>query len=56
MSDTDSSDDDIYLACAKESQADYLVSGDQHLLTMTEFEETGIVTSKKFLECLSKNR
>ena len=24
--------DDIYLACVKESQADFLVSGDQHLL------------------------
>ncbi|MBI2981861.1 MAG: putative toxin-antitoxin system toxin component, PIN family [Deltaproteobacteria bacterium] len=43
-------DDDIYLACAKESQADYLISGDQHLLKLKEYDATKIVTSKWFLD------
>lgn len=47
--------DDIYLACAKESQADFLVSGDDHLLKMKQFEKTRIVTSHWFLEYLSKS-
>jgi uncharacterized protein len=42
--------DDIYLSCAKESQADFLVSGDQHLLKLKCFEKTEIVTSRQFLD------
>jgi len=44
--------DDIYLACAKESRADFLVSGDQHLLKMKEFGATKVVMSRVFLELL----
>lgn len=40
--------DDVYLACAKESQADFLVSGDQHLLMLKSFEKAVIVTSREF--------
>ena len=47
-------DDDMYLACAQESQADFLVSGDQHLLQMKKFGDTVILTSREFLEILSK--
>ena len=48
-------DDDIYLACAQESQADFLVSGDHYLLEMKKFGETVILTSREFLEKLSDN-
>lgn len=47
-------DDNIYLACAKEAQADFLVSGDQHLLKMKAFGETKIVTTRSFLEFLKQ--
>lgn len=46
-------EDDIYLSCAKESQAKFLVSGDQHLLKIKQFEETEIVSSKEFLNKIS---
>lgn len=46
-------DDDIYLACAKESQADYLVSGDQHLLKLKKMDSTAIVTTRWFLDFIS---
>lgn len=42
--------DDIYLACVKESQADFLVSGDAHLLKIKHFETAKILTSRAFLE------
>jgi putative PIN family toxin of toxin-antitoxin system len=44
--------DDIYLSCAKEAQADFLVSGDQHLLKIKKFERTAILMSREFLEYL----
>lgn len=44
--------DDIYLSCAKESQANFLVSGDEHLLKIKNFEETRIVTTRQFLDYL----
>ncbi len=49
----DDPDDDIYLSCAKEAQADFLVTGDQHLLKLKKFEKTEIVTSKDFTAYLS---
>lgn len=45
--------DDIYLSCAKESQAGFLVSGDRDLLKLENFEDTRIVSSKIFLDYLS---
>lgn len=47
--------DDIYLACAKESQADFLISGDTHLLKIKEFEKTKIVTTAEFLDLISSS-
>ncbi len=46
-------DDDIYLACAQESQADFLVSGDHHLLKMKEFGETVIINLRQLSTHLS---
>ena len=45
-------DDDIYLAAASEGLADYLVSGDRHLLDLVEYEGIPIVTPREFLDLL----
>lgn len=42
-------DDDIYLIAAHEGKAQYLISGDQHLLKIKEFEEVKILTPAEFL-------
>lgn len=47
-------DDDPYLAAAVEGLADYLVSGDRHLLEVGEYEAVRIVTPREFLGPLSK--
>jgi putative PIN family toxin of toxin-antitoxin system len=45
----DDPDDNKVLACALAAQADYIVSGDGHLLKLGVFENTPIVTTKDFL-------
>lgn len=45
-------DDGMYLACAVEGEADYVVSGDQHLLRLGSFQGTLIVTPAQFLAVL----
>ena len=49
-------DDDHVLACAKEGEADYIVSGDQDLLTLTSYEGTPIVTPAAFAAILRAAR
>ena len=44
--------DDMFLECAIEAHADYIVSGDDHLKKLSEFEGIEIVTPKKFLDIL----
>lgn len=47
--------DNRYLACAKDGQADYLVTGDKkHLLSLKKFGTTRIVSPKEFVEVLRK--
>ena len=41
-------EDDHVLACAKEGHANYIVSGDQDLLSLTRFEGIPIVTPAAF--------
>ena len=41
--------DNYLLALAKDSQADFLIRGDQDLLILEEFERTKIVTYQEFL-------
>ncbi len=50
----DDPDDDRYLECAVEGLADYLVSGDAHLLKLREFESTSIVSPRAFLGILDR--
>ncbi|MBI3412876.1 MAG: putative toxin-antitoxin system toxin component, PIN family [Candidatus Aenigmarchaeota archaeon] len=42
--------DDKILECAASVKADYIVSGDNHLLKLGSFEGVEIVTPKRFLE------
>ena len=42
-------DDDVVLASALEGEADYLVTGDKHLLLLREYHKTKIVTVKQML-------
>ncbi len=43
-------DDDLILECATENKADYLISGDEHLLTLKTYLGIKIVTATEFLE------
>ena len=45
-------EDNRVLECARESQADFIVSGDMHLLEIKEFQGTKILTPEEFLEIL----
>ncbi len=46
----DDPDDDIIIETAIVGRADYIVSGDPHLLNLKEFAGIKIVTAKEFLE------
>ena len=46
--------DDRYLECAIEGEADYIVSGDQHLLDLGEYQGIGILTPRAFLDVLGR--
>ena len=41
-------DDDNVLACAREADADYLVTGDKDLLDLKVFKSTRIITPREF--------
>ena len=42
--------DNMLLECAVEGKADYLISGDDHLLRLKRFRNVRIVSVKEFLE------
>jgi putative PIN family toxin of toxin-antitoxin system len=44
--------DDAVVACAVEGEADYIVSGDQDLLTLGKYRGIQIVTPREFTEIL----
>ncbi len=44
--------DDIFLACALVAEADYIVSGDKHLLELKSFADIPILTPRQFLRHL----
>ena len=48
----DDPDDNKILACAIEAQADYIVSGDHHLLDLHQYQTIPIITVKEFLQVL----
>lgn len=47
-------DDDFVLACAKEENADCIVSGDPHLLRLKSYEGIPILTPREFVETMIK--
>ena len=47
-------EDNKILACAVSCDADYIVSGDRHLLELKEYESVKIVTAKEFVDIVSK--
>lgn len=46
--------DDIFLACAKFGKADYLVTGDRHLLDLKSYGKTKIIPLREFLSLLQE--
>ena len=48
--------DNMFLACAVEGRADYIVSGDQDLLTLESHQGIPIVTAAEFLRILAQTR
>ena len=46
--------DDAVVACAKEGEADTIVSGDQDLLVLNEYDGIQVVTPRRFLEILEE--
>ena len=48
----DDPDDDAVLACAVEAEADYIVSGDRHLLVLGSYEGIPTLRAAEFLAIL----
>ena len=44
--------DSIFVLCAMEAKADYIISGDNNLLKMKSYKSTKIITPKEFIERL----
>lgn len=47
--------DNMILECAAEAKADYIISGDAHLLDLGEFEGIKIVNPARFLEIIRQS-
>jgi putative PIN family toxin of toxin-antitoxin system len=45
--------DNMVLECALKAEADYIVSGNHHLLNLNEFKDIKIVTAAELLKALS---
>ncbi|MGQ9825464.1 MAG: putative toxin-antitoxin system toxin component, PIN family [Desulfotomaculales bacterium] len=45
-------DDDMFIAAAVESEADYVVSGNKHLLELNKYQGIKIITPAEFLRIL----
>jgi predicted nucleic acid-binding protein len=50
----DDSDDDEVLACALAAQADLIISGDRHLLTLKGYQSIPIVSAAEALRLLEQ--
>lgn len=46
-------DDNKILACALEAKAQYIISGDDHLLSLGQYHDIKIVTAREFLKILA---
>ena len=52
----DDPDDNAVLACAKEGDAAYIVTGDAHLLRLGTYEGITILTPVQFLRALAEHQ
>ena len=48
--------DNKYLECGITANADYIISGDIHLLELNEYNKIKIVTAKKYLEIVNPEK
>ncbi len=48
-------EDNKFLDCALQAKADFIISGDKHLLKLGKFRATKILTPKEFLEIVKKH-
>lgn len=53
---TDDPSDNIFLACAMEAEADYIVSRDPHLRNVKQFQGIEIINAKSFVERVRKGK
>jgi len=44
--------DDVFVACAFHASAEFIVTGDNDLLCLQQYEKTQIVTPRQFIEFL----
>jgi len=51
----DDPSDEMFLACAMDAAADYIVSGDRHLLDISEYKGIPIITVNEFEEKLARS-
>lgn len=51
----DDPSDEMFLACAMDAAADCIVSGDRHLLDISEYKGIPIITVNEFKEILAKS-
>jgi putative PIN family toxin of toxin-antitoxin system len=49
---SEASDDDIFINAAYTGKADYILTGDKHLLALKKFKQTKIVNVTQMLEIL----
>jgi len=49
-------DDNKILECAKSGEVDFIISNDNHLLKLKEFENIKIITSKMLIDIINKNK
>ena len=51
----DDPEDEMFLACALDGQADVIVSGDHHLLDLDSYQDIPIITARQFLDQLRQD-
>lgn len=51
----DDPSDEMFLACAVDAAADFVVSGDRHLLEISEYKGISIITVNEFEEKLARS-
>ena len=46
--------DDKFIECAQAAGADYIISGDKHLLKVASYKKTRIISVREFIEIITK--